>query len=74
MNKHNKKDTIIIWVDGLEKFYEINKKDWLEHKDKLTFPQNEKGWGYSEHEYEDHKYWTWENKNEIKELINDLNK
>ena len=65
--------TIIIWVDGLEKSYEVNKKEWLKNKDVLKFPKNEKGWGYSEHEYETHKSWNWEGKNKIKELINDLN-
>ena len=66
-------ETIIIWIDALEKSYEVCEKDWLKNRDIIErmIPQNEIGWGYSEHEYEDHKYWTWENKNEIKELINE---
>ena len=66
------KETIIIWVDALEKFYEVNEKEWLKNRDDLVFPQNEKGWGYSEHEYETHKDWTWKGKNKMKELIEDL--
>mgnify|MGYP003129142076 FL=1 len=66
------KETIIIWVDGLEKFYEVNEKEWSKNRDVLVFPLNEKGWGYSEHEYESHKDWTWKGKNEIKKLKEDL--
>lgn len=72
MCKTMEKETIIIWVDGLEKFYEINKKEWLKNRDVLVFPENEKGWGCSEHEYESNKDWNWKGKNEIKKLKEDL--
>ena len=68
-------ETIIIWIDGLEKSYEVYKKDWLKNRDiiECMIPQNEIGWGYSEHEYETHKDWKWEGKNYMKNLIEDLN-
>jgi hypothetical protein len=65
-------EKIVIWVDGLEKFYEVSKKEWLKNRDVLVFPQNEKGWGYSEHEYASNKDWIWKGKNEMKKLKEDL--
>ena len=63
-------NTILIWIDKEERMYEVNSNDWLNNRDSFD---NLEG-GYSEHPQDTHKSWVYTGKNQIDELLKQLNR